>query len=389
MTEPEERPAVRSRARRVVIDAALVVLCLGITWAVCFHHLEHGELGGGDNGEWRDEARERNTWQSVLDTRYYSGRQGPSAYYNPVQMLVWQALLASFDYDTEIRPYMVFLLIVHSLNVLLVYLLARELVVKRVSSFCAALCFGVFFPNWHTAGWAAAMITTGVSGLFMLAALLLFALSFRAHRWLLLSCSVVLYVLALFTKEFAVFTIPILGAYSLAVHRERTLRPRRSDLLLLPYCLATVPMAVIVLSRLGGSAITNEWGGFNFGVHMAYRFFDYLIYLVTAVPAGPFVKLALAACFLVAIPFVVWRSFHDRVLAFLATWLVISVSVYSFSNFRDLVTLQRYLYQPSVPWFLFLFFVVSRPRGWIGYTLTAVLCATVVGYNIYRIVRYV
>lgn len=385
MTEQAEATTGRSRLKRVIIDVVLIAACLGIMWAVCAHHIQHGALGEGDNGEWRDEAHERSTWQSVFDYRYYSGRHGPSAYYNPVQMLIWQALLALFDYHTEVRPYLAFLLIVHSLNIIIFYLLGRELIGKSAPVFLAATCFAVFFPNWHTAGWAAAMITTGVSGFFIFVALYLLIIYFRARKKYLLALSAASYFLALFTKEFAVFAIPIFVIYYLTTQRARTIKPLQSDLVFLPYCLVTIPMALIVLSRLGGSAITNEWGGFNFGVHMVFRFFDYLIYLVTAVPAIDFIKFSLACGFIVAIPLLIWASLKDKVIAFLVLWLVIAVLVYSFSNFRDLVTLQRYLYQPSVPWFLLLFYLVSRPRKWISIPLTIGLSASIIGYNIYRI----
>lgn len=376
----------RKTLLRVALHAALVVACLGATWLLYRHHLDQGELGErSDNSEWRDEARDRDTWSEVLDYHYRSGRHGPSAYYNPVQLTVWRLLVSTFDYGTEQRPYYLLCILIHALNVVVAFLIARKLLGAPLPAFLSALSFAVFFPNFLTIGWVAATVTTGLSGLFLWLAIYLFILSFEGRRGLLLALSTVSYALALFTKEFTVFAIPIMAAYYVIVRRERTLRPRKTDLLLLPACVVTVPMALIVSARLEGSAIVNDWGGFNFGVHMAYRFLDLAAYLVAAEVQSPTVTMVLAAAVLALVAAVAFFGRKEKPLAFVATWVAIALFVYSYSNFREVQELPRYLYQPSLPWFILVYYGVSRARGWRAWALAAPLAAFTIGYNVYLV----
>jgi hypothetical protein len=374
-------------ARRLVLDLVLVAVCVGAVGYLFQPHLDQGSLGGDDNGEWRAEARDRQTWAQVFDFRFYSGRHGPSAYYNPVQMIIWRLMIASFDYDTRQRPYYVLCLLIHALNAILVFLLGRELLKESLPAFGAALAFALFLPNYDTVGWVAAMITTGASGFFLFATVYLFLLYSRTRRTVLVAASWVTYVLCLFTKEFAVFAIPILGACYLIMVRQRALRPLKADLLLLPYCLLTVPMACIVLARLQGSAIVNEWGGFNFGIHAAYRFFDLFGFLVTAQRVGDTARLLCVAVALAGLPVLCWAARKQPVRGFLAAWLAIALLVYSFSNFRDIYTLGRYLYQPSAPWFLLVFSLLPEKRTWPRHALMALLFVCTAGYGVYSILE--
>jgi hypothetical protein len=373
--------------RRLAIDVVLLGVCLGTVGLLFRHHLQQTSLGGGDNAEWRDEARDRHSFASIFDYRFHSGRRGPSAYFNPVQMIVWKTMVAHFDYDKHPRPYFVLCLWVHLLNTVLVFLLGRELLREPLAAFGATASFALFFPNYETIGWPAATITTGISGLFLFATVYLFVVHCRTRSPALWVVSWLTYALALLTKEFAVFAIPILAAYYVLTQRERTWRPIKRDLVLLPYCLATLPMAYIVLARLGNSAILNDWGGFNFGVHLFYRFFDLLSYLVTAHRMGDTVKLVVVGVALAGLPAVVLASWKDARRAFLAVWLAIALFLYSYSNFRDIYELQRYLYQPSVPFFLLLYSLLPAKRVWLQRALVAPLLVVTVGLSLYLIVK--
>jgi hypothetical protein len=366
-------------------DLLIVGGCLGAVCLLYQPHLNVSSLGGGDNAEWRDETNERPSLASVFDFRYRSTRHGPSSYFNPVQMLIWKVMLDNFDYETQAIAYRILCLIIHCLNIVMVFLLARALALSRWVAGPATFCFALFFPNFQTVGWVAGCVTTGVSGLFLFCTLYCFVKYFDNRNLVFMLLSYVAYLVGLFTKEFVVFVLPMVLAYYVVVQRPRVWRLRREDTLLLPFGLVTLPMAYIVFQRIGDSAIVNEWGGFSFGIHMGYRFLDLVSYLVTAQQVGLTTNMVCAGFIMAVFPLVWWRARRDQTLMFLLLWFLLAVLVYTFSNFRDIYSLARYLYQPSVPWFLMVCYFLYQLRWWLRLTLYIPLVVGGLGYYVYLI----
>jgi hypothetical protein len=380
LAETWKKPWVRT----VATILATVLLC-GAAMGILFKKQVKEPLLGGDNAEWRDEAAERTTFASIVDWSRYSGRWGPSAYYDPVQMVIWRVLITNYNYDRNPAAYHYVCHGIHLVNAVLLALIALSLLGSPLAAAGAGLSFTVFFPNFETAGWVAGTITTGTACLFFLAAVLALMHYLRSKWWPYLVMSALAYILGLLTKEWVVFAFPVMVFYYLIFHRERVWKPRKSDLIFVPHAVLTIPIALIVFSRIGKSAIVNAWGGFDFSHHMGYRFFDYFSFLVAGHPVAPTTNAVITAVGLVVFPALFWLLRKDKEGLFLLLWLVLGIGIYVYSNFRDVATLQRYLYIPSVPWFLLLFRLAQRAAGkYFLWALIPLLGYTAV-YNIHLI----
>ena len=72
----------------------------------------------------------------------------------------------------------------------------------------------------------------------------------------------------------------------------------------------------------------------------------------------------------------------------MTVWLVIALFVYSYSNYRNLYSLQRYLYMPSVPWFILICYLGTRiERAWLKYLSLIPILVVTCGYSLYLILE--
>ncbi|TSC94261.1 MAG: TPR repeat-containing protein [Parcubacteria group bacterium Licking1014_1] len=319
------------------------------------------KFGGGDNLEWYQETQERNTFSKIFDFKYSSGRLGPSAYFNPVQLIIWQYM--STNYGQQPYPYHFLSILIHLVNVLIVFFLVNKFIKNKFFSFLAALSFGIYYLNFQTVGWIAAAITTGLTAFFMLAAFLLAIKYFQTKNIFFYFSSLLIFFLGTLAKETVIFTIPILLAYYLLFNREKTLKFAKNDRVILPYFILSLPIILITFARLNSSALINVWGGFNFGIHMFYRFLDFLGHLITVAPASFNIQMAAAALVLFFFPVLIYFGLKDKKLLFLVFWLFLSISIYIYSNFRDIYSLGRYLYLPSIAWFALLYYIVANIKN--------------------------
>jgi hypothetical protein len=116
--------------------------------------------------------------------------------------------------------------LIHALNALLVYLLAKELaLIKRAGALAAAAIFALHPAHAEAVSWIAGR-TDLISTFFYLSALLAFGIyriRGQARYWLI---SLALYLLGLFSKEI-VITFPLMAlAYDLCYGRQATVRSR-------------------------------------------------------------------------------------------------------------------------------------------------------------------
>jgi len=354
----------------VLVIAGFVIVLYGSHFDI--------RLTGYDNLELYRGAKERNTLGKIFDFSYFSkGGDPPSAYYNPVILLVWRFMVNNFDKDAS--PYHLLCISLHLINALIVFFLFRKLFKNNFFSFLAALSFAVFYQNFESVSWIAAGIATGLTTFFILSTLFLAIQYFKTNNKLFFIFSLLTFFIGTFTKEYAVFAFPMVASYYLLLQRKWELKLIKKDLFLLPYLILSLPIVLITLLRLESSAVVTKWGGTNFGVHMVYRSFDFLNYLITVIPVSFGFKMMVAILILMAIPVLIYFRLKDKRLLFFMAWLCCSIAPFIYSNFRNIYTLGRYLYLPSVAWFGLLYYIalsikskkirIGATLGLIGYTI--------------------
>jgi len=347
---------LRTAATGVLLAAALAAVAI-LYW----QPYSDAVLTEYDNTEHYASAMERKSLADFFDYTFVSLRPDPMEIYNPVETLVWRLMAERFGRIAY--PYRMLGAALHLMNVLLVFAFARLFIRGTFYPAAAAASFAVFVPNFWTVDWEAAAITTGLAALLLLSVFLLQARSFRTGSRICGVLAPVLYAIGLFAKEYVLFAFPLVTLHYLLFHRKTTRALCGRDLVLLPYILASLPILLITLARLGQSSLANDWGGVNFSVHMLYRFADYLVFLATVVPLPAGLKLATAAGIALLLPCAVYAGWRDRTALFLLLSLALFISIFVYSNFRDVYELSRYLYLPSVAWFTLLYDAASRIKA--------------------------
>ncbi|MDP2741140.1 MAG: hypothetical protein Q8O66_00415 [bacterium] len=349
--------------KRDILKTSLILLIL--ISSVVFLYSPYFEIkngfGGGDNLEWYQEAKERDSFKKIWDFQYYSGRLGPSAFYNPVQLIIWRYM--ANRYGQQFYPYNILGMLIHLINIVVVFFFVNKFIKNKLFSFLTALSFGIFYLNFQTISWVAAGIAWGLVTFCILTTLLLVIKYFQTKNKFFYFSSLLILFLGTFIKEIVVFAVPVLLAYYFIIQRERVFKFIKSDLVVLPYFMLSLPIILITLVRLNKSAIANVWGGTNFGAHMFYRFIDFFNYLIAVVPASFNIQMAIVVFILLLFPALIYYGLKDKKLLFISIWLFLSLSISIFQNFRDIYSLERYLYLSSVAWFALLYYIVANIKN--------------------------
>ncbi len=191
--------------------------------------------------------------------------------YRPLGLLIiWDLGVRLWGYNPF--PLHVQGLLFHALTALALGLWAAEVTGRRALGLLAGALFAVFPLHLEAVGWLAAQ-WDALATMFGILGLWVFSLWWRKRGWPLYSLSLLLYVLALFTKDSLVTFLPLfaLSAWLL------TPRPGQKDLLRVS--LALVPFAGVLALNLGlRLAVWGNLGGYP-GVPTDYGnfFWDNLI----------------------------------------------------------------------------------------------------------------
>lgn len=366
--------------RSSALKALLIPLIILISALVFYSEpYTDDKLRGYDNLEWYEGTLERGNITNFLDINFVSTKNKyyHSTYYNPVQFLIWNSMISHFDNFSF--PYKIFCILLHIINTFLVIAFVKLFIKNRYFSFAVAFSFFLFYPNYHTVGWIAAAMTTGLSAFFILSTLLMQARYFQTNNKFFYISALILFAIGIFTKEYVVFAALLIFFYYIIFHRKRSFAFLKRDLILLPYALIPLPLILITLLRIQNSALVNIWGGFNFGINMVYRFIDLFTYLIVPVPLSIGTKIATSVFVLLIPPILLYLSRKDKILMFLVLSLFILIAIFTYSNFRDIYTLERYLYLPSVMWFTILYYLALNIKNNIGRVFSTLF---LVGYTI-------
>jgi hypothetical protein len=141
-------------------------------------------------------------------------------FFRPFGMLVYWSFWHTFGLTP--LPYHIFAWILHSINVLLLYLLLSRIVGSQYAAAIGALIF-TFRSNFADIYWSFGTVFELLACLLVFLAILIYAGEFSYSRLLIVS---VLYLLAIKSKEMAVTLPAVLVLYDCCIRKEKIDRKR-------------------------------------------------------------------------------------------------------------------------------------------------------------------
>lgn len=178
---------------------------------------------------------------------YYNGW-----YYRPTTY--WFFTIAQGLFGLRPPAFYLALLAIHTINIVLVFALARKLGIGRLAALCAAAVFAITVPNQDVLGWISS-VSVPLAAMFSLLAVLLLVSYLNNERenfWLLIGTAVCM-LLALLSREESLILIPILAFILLQAGVWRS--PKRSELLI------AAPMGIMALIYLAIIITRPTWTG--------------------------------------------------------------------------------------------------------------------------------
>jgi len=345
-----------------IIKTFFVLLLITTTVLVTYSRHLTLHFDNGDDAEFLAEAQQKDTIWKILDYNFPSSQNSMAqSYFVPIQTLIWRTLSTTSDRN----PYYfyLFIILLHAINAIIVYFIAKQILQNTLPSALAALSFAIFYPNYHTTEWLGASISYVPGSFFYLLTLLLYLkyTQTKDNRWI--ATSYITFFIGLFTREIHLWLIPIITIHYLLFIRVKShLRIKRQDLIPIIYSVLSLPLIYIMLMKMSNPnyTIRSLWGGFNFGVNMLYRLMHYISYMITAVSVGQGMEMILAYTLLLSIPFIACWALRDKTVLFLILTIIITLSVFITNNFRDIYALSRHLYTASAFWFILIYYGYSR-----------------------------
>lgn len=353
------------RIRDLSVASHVVVLfCLLLDVYAAWHFysplLDNG-WADFDDDTWRRDAQRRDTLAEILDPTLRTGHEAMDTSYVPVQSFVYH--LSVNVLRQEAWPIRVVGIWVHLLNAILVFVLAFRFTRSIPASHLASLAFLAYPRNAATVAWLCASLAHGlVLALYLGAFVLLQTFLHRREgrwrhgwwRWLL---ALVLFVLAVTTKELGATLFAAVLLYDvLVVTGLRSLwtpwkRWREWAGLALRHGAfgAVVAAAVVVQSmKYDTGFVATKFGGMEFGARNPLRLLELATLYVHWGPmwSAEAVLWAMAGVYVVFAASL-WLARRNPPVLFLLLWIPLILTPFTISNFRDVHTIGRYLYEST------------------------------------------
>jgi protein O-mannosyl-transferase len=311
-----------------------------------------------------------------LFTSYYYNQ------YSPVAMLLMAAQFKVFGSSAMALKAVSILL--HLANVLLVFLFVRQLFRRFDYAFITAGLFGLHALQVESVAWLTASMKIGAYTLFFLGALLAYVryLEKEEKKWL--GLSLLLFLLSCFSKEQAIALAPTLLAIDYL--RRRPLLSRQVLLEKLPFFLIALAFGIATLfvaEDMQSAEMVVYYNPWERLVFASFAFASYLAKLVLplnlsafytyplkgAIPFHYYLSLPIAAAVLYGL-YYAWKK-EQRLLVFGLLFFLINIFLTLLSqvlSVREVMMADRYVYLPSIGFFLLLAYgaerLTSRRPGW-------------------------
>ena len=378
--------------RSLSVSSHVVVLfCLLLNvyagWYFFTPALDNG-WGDFDDDTWRRDTRRRNTLETIFDPFLTTGHEAMDTSYVPVQSYIYH--FSTNVLRQEAWPIRVLGIWVHILNSVLVFFIAFRFMRSIPGAHMASLAFLIYPRNASTIGWLCASLAHGlVLFLYLSAFLLMQTFLHRSRRegsrwweWWRLGAALVLFILAVLTKELSTTLFAAVLLYDvLVVLGVRSLWPPKLKtvlgLLARHGAFFAVVVAAVVIQRLKYDTgfVHTKFGGMEFGARNPIR----LIELSTLfVHWGPMWQPETTLWAMTAIYAVlmagIWLSRRNPPLLFLVLWIPLILTPFTISNFREVQTLGRYLYEASAVLAILISLLAVRLVRWRPVLQYPVLC---------------
>ncbi len=337
-----------------------VVVNLLIGWHLYAPLLDNG-WGDFDDNTWRRDAEQRDTLTAIFDPLLTTGHEAMDTSYVPVQSVIYHLSINVWEQGPW--PIRVMGIWIHIINSLLIFLLAFRFTGSVPGAHLGSLAFLIWPRNASTTGWLCASLAHGlVLMLYLSSFLLMQTFLHRSVRgegsragWWRLAFAVVLFVIALLTKELGATLAAALLLYDLIVVRgPKSLWPLRPREILGwvgrhgPF-FAVVGAAVFVQSlKYDSGFVHNKFGGMEFGARNPIRLLELATNFLHWGPrwSREDVLMAMGGLF-IALVAGIWLSRRRPIVLFLLLWAPLILTPFTISNFRDVQSLGRYLYESS------------------------------------------
>jgi hypothetical protein len=308
---------VAGREVALVALGALAVT-LAVYWPALGYYLNNDDFGWLANG--RDFS-----WARLVSMA------GRDHFYRPLVEMYFASLLRTCGMNAVCLH--AFSLLLHAINVFLVWMLARAWIPGRAAPVLAALVFAVMPVHSEPVMWVAA-VTELLPTLFSLATVLAFLAFLRGGGPAAYVGSVAALVCALGVHESTVMVVPIL---MLCTVMERPGRTRDSAVLFVPF-LALLAGYLWLEYLINMKSYLIREGHYRFGLHAIPNIAQYFVLFYVGRRGLPWLVLNCAA---LVTALVVGR----RDIRFAAAWILLTLLPFSFFTWG--VSL-RYAYLPAV-----------------------------------------
>ena len=268
-------------------------------------------------------------------------------HYTPVNGIINLSLYKIFGANP--LPFHLFAILVHLLNIYLVYRLAKIFINDKIKSILATLLFAFFFANYEVVYWFGATNNSLMVTFYLIA---LLSLIKYVKKKKILSCLLfqASFVIAFFTHEYAISLIPVGIIYWFLFTKAKN--PKEFiKLFLLPIIvfLGTTVLKIFFVKMPLLVRVPSLLKFFAFSL----RSFVYLFlpnpYLVDKIP-----NLFIPIIFLVILVFLFRLTKNKRTL-FLLIWATTTIFVYSLTSAPQ----ARYFYLSFIPVIIYILSVVN------------------------------
>jgi len=348
---------VPAKVRDLTVPGHVVLLiCLLVNVYAGFHFyspLLDDEWGDFDDDTWRRDTASRNTFATIFDPLLTTGHEAMDTSYLPVQSLLYHVSVNVLHQGGI--PIRVFGLWLHVLNSCLVLLLALRFCRSVPAAHMASLMFLLFPRNAGAVGWLCASLAHGLVLSLYLMAFLLLQTYLHRRGWWRLAFGVVLFIIAVLTKELGSTLFAAVVLYDVLVSTGlRELWPPRLKVWLALVARHT-PMALVVIAAVAVQMLKYEtgfvntkFGGVAFGWRNPLRLLELLTLTLHWGEGWPRESVYAAMAGILAVMLAgVWVFRRKPALLFLLLWVPLVVTPFTISNFRDVHRLGRYVYEAS------------------------------------------
>ncbi len=334
----------------------VLVFCLLVNiyagWHV-YSPLLDNDWGDFDDHTWRRDTEQRNTLGTIFDPFLTTGHEGMDTSYVPVQSLLYH--ISANVIDQGGIPIRVLGIWLHVLNACLVMLIALRFCRSVPAAHLAAMMFLLYPRNAETVAWLCASLAHGLVTFFYLLAFLLIQTYLHDRGWWRLVLGTLIFICAVLTKELSTTLFAVMVMYDvLVVMGPRKLWPFRWRVWLglvarhLPLALVVIGAVVIQSLKYDTGYVHTKFGGMEFGWRNPLRLLELATLIFHWGRAWPRETMiwGMAGIF-AAIMAGIWAFRRKPVLLFLLLWIPLILTPFTISNFRDIHTLGRYVYESS------------------------------------------